>query len=55
MSAKYHPGEIEVHERAGVRSMAERVVEFRVQEAVEIRGAIPLRWRFEGYSPFNPA
>ncbi len=25
MSAKYHPGEIEVQERAGVRSMAERV------------------------------
>ena len=34
---------------------AERVVEFRVQEAVETRGAVPLRWRFEGYSPFNPA
>jgi predicted pyridoxine 5'-phosphate oxidase superfamily flavin-nucleotide-binding protein len=34
---------------------AERVVEFRVQEAVETRGAIPLRWRFKGYSPFNPA
>jgi predicted pyridoxine 5'-phosphate oxidase superfamily flavin-nucleotide-binding protein len=25
MSAKYHPGEIEVQERAGVRPMAERV------------------------------
>ena len=25
MSAKYHPEEIEVQERAGVRSMAERV------------------------------
>ncbi len=25
MSAKYHPGEIEVQERAGVRAMAERV------------------------------
>jgi hypothetical protein len=25
VSAKYHPGEIEVQERAGVRSMAERV------------------------------
>jgi predicted pyridoxine 5'-phosphate oxidase superfamily flavin-nucleotide-binding protein len=33
---------------------AERVVEFLVQEAVETRGAVPLRWRFEGYSPFNP-
>ena len=34
---------------------AERVVEFQVQEVVETRGAVPLRWRFEGYSPFNPA
>ena len=34
---------------------AERVVEFRIQEAVETRGAFPLRWRFEDYSPFNPA
>ena len=25
MSTKYHPGEIEVQERAGVRSMAERI------------------------------
>ncbi len=25
MSARYHPGEIEVQEQAGVRSMAERV------------------------------
>ena len=28
--------------------------EFRVQEAAETRGVVPLRWRFEGYSPFNP-
>ena len=34
---------------------AERVVEFRVEEAIEAQGAVPLRWRFEGYSPFNPA
>ena len=27
---------------------AERVVEFRVQKAVEARGALPLLWRFEG-------
>ena len=33
---------------------AERVVEFRVEEAIEIAGASPLRWRFEGYSTFNP-
>ena len=40
--------------RAGRFAGAERVVEFWVQEAVKTRGAIPLRWRFEGYSPFNP-
>jgi len=34
---------------------AERVVAFRVEEAIETQGAAPLRWRFEGYSPFNPA
>lgn len=34
---------------------AERVVEFRVHEVVEIPGATPLRWRFKGYSPFNPS
>jgi predicted pyridoxine 5'-phosphate oxidase superfamily flavin-nucleotide-binding protein len=42
-------------ERAARFAEAERVVEFRVQEAVEARGAVPLRWRFEGYSPLNPA
>jgi hypothetical protein len=42
-------------ERAARFAGAERMVEFRVQEAVETRGAVPLRWRFEGYSPFNPA
>jgi uncharacterized protein len=40
--------------RAARFAGAERVVEFRVKEAVEIRYAVPLRWRFEGYSPFNP-
>ncbi len=32
---------------------ARRVVEFRVGEVVE--NAVPLRWRFAAYSPFNPA
>jgi hypothetical protein len=40
--------------RAARFNGAEHVVEFRVQEAVETQGAVPLRWRFEGYSPFNP-
>jgi uncharacterized protein len=34
---------------------AERVVAFEVDEAIEITGAYPLRSRFVGYSPFNPA
>lgn len=42
-------------ERAAAFAGAERVVEFGVGEAVEIEGAVPLRWRFGGYSPFNPA
>jgi hypothetical protein len=42
-------------ERAARFAEAERVVEFRVQEAVEARGVVPLRWRFEGYSPLNLA
>lgn len=42
--------------RAARFAGAERVVEFRVQEAVETtRGALPLRWRFESYSPINAA
>jgi predicted pyridoxine 5'-phosphate oxidase superfamily flavin-nucleotide-binding protein len=35
-------------------SRTERAVEFRVQEVIETRGALPLRWRLEAYSPFNP-
>ncbi len=42
-------------ERAARFVGAERVVEFRVDEVVEIGDALPLRWRFKGYSPFNPA
>jgi predicted pyridoxine 5'-phosphate oxidase superfamily flavin-nucleotide-binding protein len=42
-------------ERAASFAGAKRVVEFRVEEAIETRGIVPLRWRFEGYSPFNPA
>ena len=37
-----------------VEMMAERIVEFDVEEVVETRGALPLRWRFVEYSPFNP-
>jgi hypothetical protein len=33
---------------------AERLVEFDVDEVVEIAGAHPLEWRFLDYSPENP-
>ena len=33
---------------------AERIIEFRTEEVVEILRASPLRWRFVDYSPFNP-
>jgi len=41
-------------ERAAAFAGAERVVEFDVEDVVETEGAVPLRWRFGGYSPFNP-
>ena len=34
---------------------AERLVEFDLEEAIEIAGASPLGWRFMGHSPLNPA
>lgn len=34
---------------------AERLVEFHIEQVVEIIGASPLRWRLVEYSPFNPA
>jgi hypothetical protein len=40
--------------RAAEFAGAERVVEFDVEEVVETHGALPLRWRLEEYSPFNP-
>ncbi|MFC7645155.1 pyridoxamine 5'-phosphate oxidase family protein [Streptosporangium lutulentum] len=33
---------------------AQRLVEFELDLAVLVRGASPLRWRFEDYSRFNP-
>jgi predicted pyridoxine 5'-phosphate oxidase superfamily flavin-nucleotide-binding protein len=33
---------------------AERLVEFEIDQVVELPGASPLRWRFIDYSPFNP-
>ncbi len=34
---------------------AERLVEFEIEQLIEISGAVPLSWRFMEYSPFNPA
>jgi uncharacterized protein len=41
--------------RAARFAGAERVVEFRAEEAIQTRGVVSLRWRLKGYSPFNPA
>ncbi|HEX7318239.1 MAG TPA: pyridoxamine 5'-phosphate oxidase family protein [Pyrinomonadaceae bacterium] len=40
--------------RAAEFAGAERVVEFEAEEVIETADALPWRWRFEGYSPFNP-
>jgi hypothetical protein len=29
-------------------------VEFKIRQVIEIANAVPLRWKFSGYSPFNP-
>jgi uncharacterized protein len=34
---------------------AERAVEYRASEIIEIAGVNPLRWEFKSYSPHNPA
>ncbi len=33
---------------------AERIIEFDIDEVVELTAAIPLHWRFIDFSPFNP-
>lgn len=33
---------------------AERAVEFRASEIIEIAGSLPLQWEFKSYSPHNP-
>ncbi len=42
------------HARAAAVPGAERLVDFVVEEVVEIRGALPLGLRLLDYSPFNP-
>ncbi len=41
-------------DRSAAFSGAERLIEFDIEEAVEIIGASPFRWRFLESSPFNP-
>ncbi len=42
-------------DRAAEFPGAERLVRLKIEEAIEIAGATPLRWQFVQYSPFNPA
>ena len=42
-------------ERAAEFVGAERVIEFQIDEAIEIQNATNLRWHFLNYSSFNPA
>lgn len=42
-------------ERAAAVPGAQRLVRFALERAVQIDGALPLRWAFGGYSKFNPA
>lgn len=39
---------------ARIAWLAERRVELRIERAIEIPAALPLRWRFRDASPFNP-
>lgn len=42
-------------ERATKFSGAQRLVEFTVDQIIEVTSALPIRWSFRDYSPFNPA
>lgn len=42
-------------ERAASVPGAQRLIDFEVDQAIEVSGAIPQRWSFGGYSRFNPA
>ena len=33
---------------------AKRLIEYAIEEVVELPNAIPLRWEFINFSPFNP-
>ena len=42
-------------DRAAATPGAQRMVDFEVEEVVQIDAAIPLRWSFDEYSRFNPS
>ncbi len=42
-------------ERTAEFAGAERLVEFQIEQILEMTHTSPLRWRFGEYSPFNPA
>jgi predicted pyridoxine 5'-phosphate oxidase superfamily flavin-nucleotide-binding protein len=42
-------------DRAAQVAGAERLIDFNVEQVVQIDGAVPLRWSFGKYSRFNPA
>ena len=33
---------------------AERLLSYQIEQVIEIKDKLPLRWQFESYSPFNP-
>ena len=33
---------------------AQRLVEFTVDQIIEVTSALPISWSFQNYSPFNP-
>ncbi len=41
-------------ERIAEFAGAERLVEFEIEQIIETSNAVPLNWKFKGYSPFNP-
>jgi hypothetical protein len=42
-------------ERAATVPGAQRMIDFDVDEVLDVEGTIPLRWSFGDYSRFNPS
>jgi len=41
-------------EQTSQSTQAERIIEFELNEVIEISGGLPLRWKFLSHYPFNP-